>query len=42
MDNCDFKNASATPAIINVIMDLGKSIDCVDVDSMKKFTDRNF
>ena len=42
IDDCYFRNASDIPTIVNVIMYLGKSTDCVDVDSVKKFTDRNF
>ena len=41
MDDCDFRNEFDIPTIINFMMALGKATDCVDVDALKKFTDRN-
>ena len=41
MDDCDFSDESDIPTIVNFMMALGEATDCVNVDAVKKFTDRN-
>ena len=41
MDDCDYSNASDIPTIVNFIIVMEKATDSVDVDAVKKFTDRN-
>ena len=41
MDKFDFSNTSDIPKINNVMMALEKGSNCVDVDFVKNFTDRN-
>ena len=41
MDDCDFSNVSDIPTIVNFMMALGEATDSVDVDAVKKFTDKN-
>ena len=41
MDDCDFSHAYDIPTIVNFMMALGEATDCVDVDAVKKFTNRN-
>ena len=37
IDDCDLRYASDIPTIVRLVMDLGKSTDCVDVDVVKTF-----
>ena len=41
MDDCDFSDESDIPTIVNFMMALGEATDCMDVDDVKKFTNRN-
>ena len=41
MDDFDFSTESDIPTIVNFIMAIGEATDCVNVDAVKKFTDRN-
>ena len=41
MDDCVFSNASDIRTFVNFVMDLSEASDCVDVDVVHNFTNRN-
>ena len=41
MDDCEFIDTSGIPTILSIVMDLREAKDCVDVDVVKMFTNRN-
>ena len=42
LNDCVFNDASDTPTIVKFIMDLGETMDCVDVNAVKTFTYEDF